>query len=199
MKEVGLDIRELTRHLAECPPSFLDEPVQPSGFGGVHVAAVVSDLMIALGGGRLSQEEANRFRYTNRSTVRQERNRLRLALLAAWVYSHKALRKEAGVTQIKALLTQNLEELAGLLAADDLVHDSERREEFVRVCLSAVDLRPSGESKAEAENRLAALSTVERERVIAEARVAEERARKVREKMLEEERARRAASVYQHD
>ena len=39
----GPPIEELTRHLAECPESFLAEPLQPNGTGTVHVAAVVSD------------------------------------------------------------------------------------------------------------------------------------------------------------
>lgn len=199
MRVVGPDIREMTRHLANCPRSFLEEPTQPSGFGGVHVDAVISDLLVMLGGARLTAEQAQRFRYKNRSTVREERNRLRVSLLAAWIFCHRDLRDAAQADRVKDWLLDGTGKLSEIVVADDLVVDSERREELVRLCMSAIDLRPLGESQTEAENRLAALSSVERERVIAESRAAQERARLVREKLAEQERARKAASVYTND
>jgi hypothetical protein len=196
MTSEGPDIRELTRHLAECPPIFLDEPVQPSGQGGVHVHAVLSDLLARMGAPRLSQAEIPLFGYTNKKKVRQQRNRLRVALLGAWFFSHRGLRGPDAGARIRHWLGHELGPLANLVSADDLVHDTDRREEFARLCLAALDLRPKGETEAQAQNRLAALSTVERDRVVAEARAAEERARKVRQEMLEKERAAAAASVY---
>lgn len=192
----GPDIRALTRHLAECPPGFLEEPVQPSGQGGVHVHAVLSDLMLALGGQKLSDAEVLLFRYADKGAVRSERNRLRIALLGAWLFSFQALHGPEMAARALRWLAEELEPLARLIPADDLVYDSDRREEFARLCLAALDLRPQGETVAQAQNRLAALSTVERDRVVAQARAAEERARKVRAEMLERERAAAAASTY---
>jgi hypothetical protein len=199
MNSEGPDIRELTRHLAECPPIFLDEPVQPSGQGGVHVHAVLSDLLARMAGRRLSETEIPLFRYTDKKSIRSERNRLRIALLGAWFFSHRGLRGSEASERIRRWLGQELEPLAKVITADDLVHDPDRREEFARLCLAALDLRPKGETVAQAQNRLAALSTVERDRVVAESRAAEERARQVREEMLERERAAAAASPYSNE
>lgn len=195
----GPDIRELTRYLAECPPAFLDEPVQPSGQGGVHVHAVISDLLGSMGADRLSAREVASFRYTDKKSVRAERNRLRIALLGAWLFSHQGLRGAQAATRIRGWLAEKLAPLAQIVPADDLVRDSDRREEFARLCLLALDMRPRGESPAQALNRLSALSSVERERVVAEARAAEERARAVREEMLKRQREAEAASTYSNE
>lgn len=195
MMAEGPDIYELTRHLADCPPIFLEEPVQPSGQGGVHVHAVLSDLLDRMGAPRLSETEVALFRYANKGSVRKDRNRLRIALLGAWFFSHRALRGADSADRLRRWLGHELGPLAELISADDLVRDPDRREEFARTCLSVLDLRPQGETVPQAQNRLAALSTIERERVIAEARAAEERARQVREE-LERKRREEAASSY---
>lgn len=195
----GPDLRELTRHLAECPPIFLEEPVQPSGLGGVHVHAVLSDLLADLGGSRLSEAESASFRYTGKGTVREERNRLRLALVGGWLLSHPGLKSTDSALKARQWLAQGLSPLAGLVAVESLVSDSDRREEFVRLGLSALGLRPAGESAAQAQNRLSALSSVERDRVVSEARAAQERAQRVREEMLAKQRAEAAASSYSNE
>lgn len=48
MKYEGPPLEHLTHRLAECPPEFLEEP-RVGATGTVHVAAVVNDLLIALG------------------------------------------------------------------------------------------------------------------------------------------------------
>ncbi len=76
-----------------------------------------------------------------------------------------------------------LDELAELVKAPQLIADSDRREELSRLCLKALDLRPAGETAAQAQDRLTTLNTAERQRVVAAARAAEERARQIREAM----------------
>jgi hypothetical protein len=61
--------------------------------------------------------------------------------------------------------------------------------------LRALDLRPAGESVVQAQDRLTTLDSVERVRVIKEARAAEERARKIREEMARKA-AEEAAAAY---
>lgn len=195
----GPDIRVLTRHLANCPEIFLEEPVQPSGQGTVNVAAVVSDLLVRVGEPKLTPIEAKAYRYPSKKSVRKHRNRLRLTLLAAWLYSCPDLETHQPGSKIRHWLPEGLNQLANLISADEMVSDSDRREELARLCLQAVELHPAGESPDQAANRLAALSTVERDRVVKEARAAEERARKVREELTAKERARQAASVYQRE
>lgn len=48
MKHEGPPLEQLTHRLAECPPEFLEEP-RVGSTGSVHVAAVVNDLLIAMG------------------------------------------------------------------------------------------------------------------------------------------------------
>jgi len=48
MKHEGPPLEQLTHRLAECPPEFLEEP-RVGATGIVHVAAVVNDLLVALG------------------------------------------------------------------------------------------------------------------------------------------------------
>lgn len=218
MTSVGPAVRELTRHLSECPPVFLEEPVQPSGHGGVHVHAVISDLLTELGGERLSAAEADLFCYADRDAVRTERNRLRIALLCSWLFAHPDFRPSAAqadlqgaaaqadlrgaaakAERVRVFLSSGLKELARLVAADALVNDPDRREELVRLGLQAVGLVPGGEERKEAENRLAALSSVERERVVAEAKAAEARARAVQEELARKQAAEAAANPYYNE
>jgi hypothetical protein len=195
----GPPIEELTRHLAECPQSFLAEPIQPNGSGEVHVAAVVSDLMRMMGGGPLSQKAVESLSYSSTDRLAKERNRLRLSLVVSWLASNSHLVGKCSASKLLKLFLQGLDDLAKLVPTDSFVSDPERREELSRLLLDAVGLIPQGENENEAENRLDALSTVKREAVVKAAKAAEQRARKLREELAAKERAQRAASVYSHE
>ena len=195
----GPPIQELTRHLAECPPIFLAEPIQPNGNGEVHVQAVVADLLRALGQSVVSESELKKFKYSSRSQVNKERNRLRTILIGCWLAHHPDLREllESGTAQ--EWLERGLDALSGLVKAESLVNDPDRREELSRVLLSVANALPEGESESEAENRRDALDTVKRDEVVRQAQAAQERARLLREEMERKEAERRAASVYNHE
>lgn len=60
------------------------------------------------------------------------------------------------------------------------IQDVDRREEFIRVVLSAIKLRPAGETVNQAEDRLQAVSSLERVKVLKAAKVAEQRAHDLR-------------------
>jgi len=195
----GPAIEELTRHLAECPSSFLAEPIQPNGSGEVHVAAVVSDLVRRLGGDRLSQDCVKRLSYTSKRSVNKQRNRLRLCLVTSWLASNPSLIEDCAWEKFMKVILEGLDEVAKLVPAESFVSDPERREELSRLLLAGLDLRPLGESSNQAENRLDALSTVKREAVVAAAKQAELRARKLREEIAAKERARRAAAPYSYE
>ena len=205
MSFAGLSVRELTRHLSECPEIFTEEPVQPSGHGGVYVHAVISDLLLELGGKALSASESERFRYAHREAVRTERNRLRVALLASWLFSHSGFghgtagERADQAARVHEFLASGVEALAELVSADSFLSDPDRREELARLGLQAVRLTPEGESEQEAKNRLTALSSVERERVLAKARLAEERARVVAARLAAQQAAEAAANPYYNE
>lgn len=185
MKQEGPLLESLTHRLAECPPEFLAEPrLGASGKtakGTVHVAAVVNDLIVELGGRPLSAEQAGPF---ESSATKKDRNRLRLVLVACWLLHDPWFRQQKEFAEAALRwLSSGLNESADLTPASKFVSDPDRREELARLCLKGLGLRPQGESEAQAQDRLATLNTAERQRVIRAAREAEERARQIREAM----------------
>ena len=182
MDNDGPRLESLTRRLAECPADFLAEP-RLKAAGVVQVAAVVSDLLCDLGGRPLTAAQADVFQL---AAGARDRNRLRLTLIAAWLLHAAWFREKNLADRAYGLLATGLTELADLIPAEQCVAEPDRREELVRVCLNGLGLRPAGESLAQAQDRLATLNTVERQRVIKAALQAEERSRKIREAMARE-------------
>lgn len=186
-------IERLTRRLAECPQELLAEPRLRGRPAGIHVAAVVSDLLEDLGApAPLDAAAAARWEQAGP----QERNLLRLVLVACWL-CHDGWLFEARTLAgpVRTWLERGLPPLAALVAADLFVTDADRREELARLLLAALGALPEGETAAQAADRLTALSSEERTRVIRETRAQQERARKLRAQ-LEAERAREAAARY---
>ncbi|MBI3243525.1 MAG: hypothetical protein HYZ49_14675 [Chloroflexi bacterium] len=183
MNTEGPLLETLTRRLAECPADFLAEP-RLGRAGAVHVAAVVADLIRDLGGEPLTQQQVAAFQSSN---ARLDRNRLRLVLVTCWLLRDSWFTNRQQFSK-RALnfLVDGLTESAKLTPAPNFVNDPDRREELSRLCLSALGLRPAGETLAQAQDRLSTLDTAERQRVMTAARAAEERAREIRRKMAEE-------------
>ncbi len=190
MTQAGPPLESLTRRLAECPAEFLAEPRMGTR-GTIHVAAVVADALLALGGSPLTREQAAAFQSAR---WKHDRNRLRAVLVACWLLRDAWFQSQHGLAE-RALhfLSSGLNELAELTPAPTLASDPDRREELARLLLQALALRPVGESEAQAHDRLTALNSAELQRVIAAARAAEERAAEVRRAMAEE--AARAAEM----
>jgi hypothetical protein len=179
MNAEGPPLERLTRRLADCPAEMLAEP-RIGQAGGVHVAAVVADLLTDLGGRPLTPREAVTFA----PSLAAERNRLRTVLIACWLLHDDAFRAAGRHAEaVRRFLTDDVPALAGLVGAEQWVRDAERREELARLALRALDLRPAGESLAQAQDRLVTVSSAERARTIAAARGAEERAQAIREAM----------------
>jgi hypothetical protein len=179
MQNPGPPLETLLRRLADTPPDFLDEP-KTSNSGRIHVAAVVNDLL-SRGPGRASRSELERFEGRHRSDVA----RLRVALVMVWLLADDAFRDAAlSRNQLLQVLDEVAAELASLAAAEKYVRDPDRREEFVRVVLARLDLRPAGETVAQATDRLSALSATERQRLLQASRAAEARARAIREALV---------------
>jgi hypothetical protein len=80
-------------------------------------------------------------------------------------------------------LEREIPRCAPYLHVDRLLADADRREEFVRRLLLNMNLRPAGETEAQASDRLQTLDSAERQRVLRAAAKAEHRAREIREAM----------------
>jgi hypothetical protein len=193
MKDEGPALEGLLRRLAETPQDFLAEPAQ-SGQPGVHVAAVASDLLRRYGATALEPRLAELA-----AGGSSEKNRLRLALLATWLLADEAFapsRREP--SEVLGAILEVSSELAALVPAPKVSESPERREEFARLVLARLSLRPAGETEPFARDRLTALSAVERQRVLAASRAAEQRARAIRE-ALAKKAAEEAADKWSRD
>lgn len=179
MKHEGPTLESLTRRLSEVPVDFLAEPGGHAiGAGRVSVVAVAADLLRIHGCmpplGRLG------------ALTDSGRNHQQVALLVCWLLADEFFLGEgrnaaSDADRLAGLLTDSAAELAEHTASRKFVDDVERREELARFALARLDLRPLGETQAQAEDRLNGLSQAERARVMAASRAAEERARQLRD------------------
>ncbi|MDH5508931.1 MAG: hypothetical protein OEZ32_01105 [Nitrospinota bacterium] len=191
-KQEGPHLERLTHRLAQCPGEFLAEPLIKSR-GKVDTGAVVSDTLMDMGGNLLSSEESN----TSFSSEKaDQKNRLRLILIGAWLcHDEWLIQKKKYAEPAKKWLASGLDGLASLVAAELFVTDPDRREELARLLLAALDLLPTGETEAQASDRLQCLDSVTRDKVIRQTREKEKRARKLREKMAADAAREAAAKV----
>lgn len=176
MHNEGPRLEHLLRRVAETPSEFLADPKTEFSRSGIHVSAVVGDLF-AMHGHDL--EEAHVF---IPNAMPASRRRAGVSLLLAWLLADSeliALRPPSD--QLRTLLVEGASDLSAQASAAKYRDDPERREEFVRFSLARLDLRPAGETLAQAQDRLTAISSAERARVLAASRKAEERARAIRE------------------
>ncbi|MBI5031017.1 MAG: hypothetical protein HZB51_10855 [Chloroflexi bacterium] len=186
MLREGPPLENLVRRLAETPADFLAEPRIGSA-GVVPVAAVVSDVLNDLGGATLTRDQARCF---DSNDAKKDRNRLGIALIGCWLLHDDWFRQQRTFANVALnFLTASAGELAAVTPAAKFITDSDRREELARLCLKDLGLRPANETDAQAQDRLSTLSSVERQRVIRAAKVAEERARAIREEMARKAKA----------
>lgn len=113
-----------------------------------------------------------------------------LAHLLAWLLMDDAFRG-LRAEQLEYALQAPMDVLT-VVAARQFVEDSDRREELVRLTLHNLGLAPADEARADAEDRLSALDSMRRVRLLQEARAAED-ARRKREAELAAELARKRA------
>jgi hypothetical protein len=179
----------MVHRLAECPSDFLAAPLV-GGAGVVSVAAVVGDVVRPLG---LELPDDWLAALAPAHADAPTANWLRACLVAAWLAADAAVAPAVTCPGLLGFLGGDLLRIAPLVSADDLVRDPDRREELARSLLRSVGFVPSGETRAQADDRLATLDSAARTRVESEARAAEERAREVRA-ALERQRATEAAA-----
>ena len=190
----GPSLDRLTHRLSECPRDFLEEP-RIGRRGTVHVDAVVSDLLVDLGGEPLRPKAASAFT----ARAKSKRNHLRLMLVCCWLLHDEWFQKGARFYEkVPELLTGSLKAVAQLVDAELFVSDPDRREELVRLSLNSLGLIPEGETKPQAQDRWKTLSSVERHRVLKKSEAQRKRAKKLQEAMRKK-RAAEAAARYSRE
>lgn len=199
----GPDLFYLMQKIQNIPKEFSLDPVllnSPKSYKGkVHVDAVLSDLFCELGAGNVNFGLVDIYRIDYSDA---NKNYLLCVLLAChvyydpWFFTHSKNNGSAGVIKsIKEFLDKTLPALAKHVQSSQFIYDIERREEFVRVCLNALNLRPKGESDSVAKDRLNTVDTIERLKVIEQSRQAQKRAQELREAIARRE-AEEAASKW---
>ena len=178
---------ELLRWMAELPPS-MRLGSRGTSDGDVMVAAVLQDVLETLTGGdamhdivALYQQHASKSAGATRRTWPVQAG---WALRLCWALWHPQVRVAGGggqVPKLRKLILQDLPQLAAIVPLGQLDSDPDRREELVRRALTALQLRPAGESHREAEARLAEVDSIAAHRIAKEADEREKRAREVRE------------------
>jgi hypothetical protein len=198
MARLAPPIQHFTRRLADCPPEFLAMPAL-GNHSGVSTAAVVFDL---LDGQSLSpsHSEVQPFHFTGEDEdLAAARSILRGVQVTCWLLDDPFFRgADLDKAQVLELLQGPVVELSRKVDAGLFVTDPDRREELSRRCLFALDFRIEGESEEHSRDRLNALDTMERERIMAETRAKLERAEEVRRKLAAEQ-AREAAARYNRE
>ncbi|MBP7284757.1 MAG: hypothetical protein KBA66_24435 [Leptospiraceae bacterium] len=196
----GPDLFQLLQRLQNCPSEFLLPPVLDGApktyLGQIHTDAVINDLLFALGFEADGNEIYKSFRFTYTPA---NQNYLQLVLITSYLF-YDSWFLSAGTygRKVKKLLTEKISDLASIVEANQFVLDSERREELIRFCLKELNLKPSGETDAHANDRLMSVNSIERKRVIEESKAAQKRAQELREAIARQE-AEEAASKWNRE
>ncbi|HNS99422.1 MAG TPA: hypothetical protein PLJ27_04570 [Polyangiaceae bacterium] len=185
----AVTISELIHHIKQCPSEFLDMPARGENDDGVHTLALVNDIL----------------RYICHCpttpcllTVEGKADKTaewRLWQVCCWALSHPVFFEAGPAAQWIPLFSGRLDEVSTLVETEKWVTDEERAEELARILLSHAAIIPEGEDATIAADRLDAIDTVKRMKVIEQTRQAELRTQEIRRQMAARA-AREAANAY---
>jgi hypothetical protein len=187
MPSEGPEIERLLRRLAECPGEFLATANQRPDY-----IAIICDHLRTITPSNPPELHPTLARIRKEKPVLLE-----LLAITCWMLQDDwfLARRDAAAEMWKLLGAVSLEQLVELIKPSAFVNDADRREELARVCLKSLSLVPKGETSEQAADRLNALDSVERHRVLKATAAAERRAREVREAMVQK-KAQESASRF---
>lgn len=126
----------------------------------------------------------------------KNKNQLFLINLGCWLFSHPFFHSKLNLLpKIHTFLFFDLMKLSALVNYRDWLENEDRAEEFVRLALCRLDIIPDDETSQVFLDRLDALDTIKRQKVLAETNESFERIKEIRRQMAEK-KAREAANVY---
>ncbi len=197
MEQIGPKLETLLRRLSECPSEFL-ESVQGND-GAQQIVAIVCDHFRAYG----EQNPTDSSDAWIQSILQESKPtipRVRywgMLSIACWLLHDEWFlqRPQMASSTWNWLRNESLEKLCSIVQPSLCLTDPDRREELVRLCLHAVNVRPLGETLEQSMDRKTTLDSVERQRILQETAEAERRAREVREAMARKQ-ALESASRY---
>lgn len=166
-----IELAPLIEHLAATPPSFLAEP-RRGRTTGVHTDAVVGDVIVLVTGDEPAEDDLFPLEELSR-------NHLQLVLISCWLLSHPFFGGRGDPSRLAWLLGQELAPLAELVEADLVTRDPERAEELCRKLLAGLGEPVAGESPAESADRLIAIDSARRIRLIRDSQQRVDRAEQI--------------------
>jgi hypothetical protein len=187
------EIYSLIHHLRNCPAEFFvvkDERQQ----GQLHVALLCDLIRTVYGDYSITERELPVLRSV--PSFAGSPNETSSMRIGVWFFHHPMFNKKPQLIEdINRFLTQRLRMLSTYVNYQDWLNDEDRAEEFVREALQACGIELDGETADEAQDRLDALSTLKRHKVLQETNESLLRMKAVREAMAAK-KAREAANVY---
>ena len=189
---MSFSVERLSRRVAGIPMIF----VESDGSEGPQLAtdAIVHDVILMRSGEPPLVKFTDTLRVRTRGNKQKRTRRAQrrfVARVAAWILADPAF-QGLGRGELESAVEAAMEPVA-FVAARQFVDDADRREELVRIVLRALRIPPEGERPEDAEDRMSALDSVRRVRLLREARAAEE-ARREREKKIAAELAKKRAA-----
>ncbi|MCP3912517.1 MAG: hypothetical protein GY713_16360 [Actinomycetia bacterium] len=166
-----IELALLIEHLEATPPSFLALPRRGRA-GGIHVDAVLADVIVLVTGQEPSEDQL--FPLEELSS-----NHLRLILISSWLLSHPFFAGRGGAGRVAWLASYELGSLAELVEADLVTRDPERAEELCRKVLGGLGEPVANETAGESADRLIAIDSSRRVRLIRESQERVHRAEQV--------------------
>jgi hypothetical protein len=113
-----------------------------------------------------------------------------------WFFHQPLFTKDPSLAKgIRTFLFERLPELCQYVKCEEWLENEDRAEEFIREALRCCNIFIDGETAEEAQDRLDALSTIKRQKVLEETNGSLLRMKAIRQAMAEQ-KAREAANVY---
>ncbi|WP_207534808.1 hypothetical protein [Desertivirga arenae] len=186
-----VELYTLLSHLKGCPEVFLEQPVENPVSINTH--ALVADCFRMVSGDFLLDNNAIP---STKELNDLDGNIIPAIRIGCWLFSHSIFEgKPELLPAIRLFMFQKLPVLAPLVEKMQWLEDEDRTEEFVRLALRCCEILTDRETQIQAEDRLDALDTIKRQKVLKESSGAFERMMEIRRKMAEQ-KAREAANVY---
>lgn len=183
------DLQYYLNFLSKAPNFILEKKITilPNEKDSIYLNAIIKDLYFKFG---LSIEDWNSIDF--QIDLQKNENYARVILLASYFLSDKSFGSEIKLEKVKKLIF-DLEPISEIVPIKDFLFDMERKEEFVRICFSSLDLILKNETKEKFQDRFKSIDSIERKFMFEESKKARERARILREEMARKE-AEEAAS-----
>jgi hypothetical protein len=187
-----MDVYSLMDYLKRCPEEYLQEVNIKAGEMSLTEILIRDTYRKVYGNFNLSDSKLPAVIFMEGL----DDNYLQAVHIACWFFSAEEFKgKKPIANKMSLFLFQDLPEVSAFVPYCQWLEDEDRTEEFVRLALKRCMLIPDGETKEEALERLDALDTIKRNKVLQKSNKAFERIIEIRRKM-EEAKAREAANVY---